>query len=186
MNHTPKNQTPNRLLRAAASVLLSVGLLTGCASAPTDLQPGIAAKLQERLQSLAQFAADEDFSATRVALDLIAEDVSTAAAQGELSAARLQEIAKAIDLIHTDLDTLLSTPSPSAVPTAVPTPSPIPVPAPEPDVVPAPVPAPEIVPIPAPAPEGVQPAPGKDNSKDKKDTGKDKVEGSGKKEDKHK
>lgn len=107
-----------RLLRTAAGAVLAAGVLAGCASTPTDLKPGIAARLQERLQSLARSAADKDIPAARTELDLLASDVSTAASNGELSAGRRQDIQNAIDLISADLTAM------TTAPTATPTPAP--------------------------------------------------------------
>lgn len=110
------NRTLKRLLSTAAALaLMGVGL-TGCASTPTDLQPGTAARLQERLQSLARSAADKDIPAAGTELDLLASDVSTAAANGELSAGRRQDIQNAIDLIRADLAAMTTPPTPAPTP----------------------------------------------------------------------
>ncbi|WP_426997479.1 hypothetical protein [Pseudarthrobacter sp. N5] len=109
------NQALNRLLKTAAAAVLIAGILTGCANPQADLQPGAAEKLQERLQSLARSAADQDFPAARTALDLLASDVSTAAANGDIPAGRRQDIQNAIDLIRADLTAM--TPAPKTTPT---------------------------------------------------------------------
>lgn len=109
------NRATGRLLKTAAAVVLFAGILTGCAEPRADLQPGTAEKLQEGLQSLARSAADKDFPAARMALDLLASDVSTAAANGDISAGRRQDIRNAIDLIRADLAAM--TPAPTTTPT---------------------------------------------------------------------
>ncbi len=109
------NRALSRLLKTAAAAVLFAGILTGCANPQADLQPGTAEKLQEHLQSLARSAADKDFPAARTELDLLARDVSTAAANGNLSAGRRQDIQNAIDLIRADLAAM--TPAPATTPT---------------------------------------------------------------------
>lgn len=106
-------RTLTRLLRTAAAAVLAASILAGCASTSTDLQPGIAAKLQDRLQSLARSAADKDIPAARTELDLLAGDISTAEANGELSAGRRQDIQNAIDLIRADLTAMTTAPTPA-------------------------------------------------------------------------
>lgn len=93
----------NRLPRTAACAMLTAAVLAGCASTSADLRPDTAAKLQDRLQSLARSAADNDLPTARTELDLLADDVATAAANGELSAGRRQDIQNAINLIRADL-----------------------------------------------------------------------------------
>ncbi|GAC1378902.1 MAG: hypothetical protein NVS2B15_17710 [Pseudarthrobacter sp.] len=147
----------NKPLRTGAGAMLAAGILAGCANTPADLNPGTAAKLQDRLQTLARSAADNDFPAARTELDLLAGDVSAAAANGELSAGRRQDIQNAIDLIRADL--IAATPA-TVVPTPVPSPPPA-VQAPAPAQVPAvqaPAPVPAIQP-PAPAPALQKPPP---------------------------
>lgn len=109
-----------KLLTTAAASLLTAGILAGCANTPTDLQPGTAAKLQTRLQSLARAAADNNLAAAKIEIDLFASDVSTAAAKGEISPARRQDIQNAIDLIRADLATMTATPPPRPSPTVQP------------------------------------------------------------------
>ncbi|HEY8701504.1 MAG TPA: hypothetical protein VIM08_11195 [Arthrobacter sp.] len=106
---------PNRILNTAVVAVLAAGILAGCSNTPADLHAGTAAKLQDRLQSLARSAADNDIPAARTELDRLAGDVSTAAASGELSAGRQQDIQNAIDLIRADLAaaTAPATPAPS-------------------------------------------------------------------------
>lgn len=116
-------KTLTRFLTSAATVLLTAGILAGCAATPTDLHPDAAAKLQTRLQSLARAAADNNLPAAKTELDLFASDASTAAANGEISPARHQEIQNAIDLIRADLDAMTATPTPTSSPT-VQTPAP--------------------------------------------------------------
>ncbi|GAB3560766.1 hypothetical protein GCM10027405_11200 [Arthrobacter alkaliphilus] len=117
-----------RFLTSATAALLIAGILTGCANTPTDLHPSAAAKLQTRLQSLARAAADNNLPATKTELDLFANDVSTAAANGEISPTRRQDIQKTIDLIRADLGAMTATPTPTPSRT-IQTPSP---PAPQP------------------------------------------------------
>jgi hypothetical protein len=117
----------NRLFNTAAAAVLAAAALAGCANTPADLTPGTAAKLQDRLQSLARSAADKDFPAARTDLDLLAGDVSAAAANGELSAGRRQDIQNAIDLIRADLTAM--TPAPTLAPApALQPPAPAPAP----------------------------------------------------------
>jgi hypothetical protein len=97
------NRTLSRLLNTTAAAVLAVVILAGCTNTQADLKPGTAEKLQERLQSLARSAADKDFPAASSELDLLAIDASTAAANGEFSPARRQDIQNAIDLIRADL-----------------------------------------------------------------------------------
>ena len=111
------NRTLKMLLSTAAALSFMAGGVTGCASSQTDLQPGTAARLQERLQSLARSAADKDLRAAGTELDLLASDVSTAAANGELSAGRRQDIQNAIDLIRADLTAMTTAPTPTPTPT---------------------------------------------------------------------
>lgn len=107
-----------RFLNTVAAALLAAGILAGCANTPTDLQPGAAVKLQARLQSLARAAADNNLPAAKTELDLLASDVSSAAANGEISPARRQDIQNAIGLIRADLAAMTTTPTPIPSPTA--------------------------------------------------------------------
>ena len=118
-------RTMNKVLRTAAAAMLVTVILAGCANTSADLHPDTAAKLQDRLQSLARSAADNDFPAARTELDLLASDVSTAAANGDLSAGRRQDIQNAIDLIRADLTAMTTTPMPAPTPApALQTPAP--------------------------------------------------------------
>lgn len=122
-------RTVTRFLKTAAGAILTAALLAGCANASTDLRPDTAAKLQDRLQTVARSAADKDIPAARTKLDLLAGDVATAAANGKISAGRRQDIQNAIDLIRADL-TAATTPTPTPAP-ALQTPAPT---APQPPV----------------------------------------------------
>lgn len=113
-------KTRKRFSAAAAAAVLAAGILAGCANTPTDLKPGAAEKLNARLQTLARAAADNNLPAAKSELDLLASDVSAAAANGEISAARRQEIQKAIDLVSADLAAM--TPAPTASPAPTPQP----------------------------------------------------------------
>lgn len=77
--------TRNRQLGAEVVVLLGAGILGGCTTTAPDLHPETAAKLQGRLHSLAQVAADKNIPAARTELDLLAADVSAAAAKWPLN-----------------------------------------------------------------------------------------------------
>ncbi|UKA76150.1 hypothetical protein [Arthrobacter sp. FW306-07-I] len=105
-----------RFLNTAAMALLTAGILAGCANTPTDLQPGAAAKLQTRLQSLSRDAADNNLPAAKAELDLFTSEFSTAAANGEISPTRRQDIQNAIDLIRADLAAMTTTPAPAPTP----------------------------------------------------------------------
>lgn len=118
----------NGLLRTGAGAMLTAGILAGCANTPTDLDPGTAAKLQDRIQSLARSAADKDIPAARTGLDLLAGEVSTAATNGKLSAGRRQDIQNAIDLIRADLTAMTPAPVVHTPTPAVPAPGPAPAP----------------------------------------------------------
>lgn len=108
-------KTPTRFSSIAAAALLTAGILTGCANTPPELQPGAAEKLNARLQSVAQAAADNNLAAAKAELDLLASDVAAAAANGDISPARRQDIQAAIDLVNADLAAM--TPPPSPTPT---------------------------------------------------------------------
>lgn len=107
------NRTLSRLLNTTAAAVLAAVILAGCTNTQADLKPGTAEKLQERLQSLARSAADKDFPAASNELDLLAVDASTAAANGEFSPGRRQDIQNAIDLIRADLAAMTPDPTPT-------------------------------------------------------------------------
>lgn len=106
-------KTPSRFSSIAAAALLAAGILAGCATTPPDLQPGAAEKLNARLQTVAQAAADNNPAAAKAELDLLASDVSAAAANGDISPARRQDIQAAIALVNADLAAMTPTPSPA-------------------------------------------------------------------------
>lgn len=109
-------RTVTSLPKTAAGAILTAALLAGCANASTDIRPDTAAKLQDRLQTVARSAADNDVPAAKSELDGLAGAVATAAANGELSAGRRQDIQNAIDLIRADLTAMTTTPTLSPAP----------------------------------------------------------------------
>lgn len=164
------------------SVLVLVGLLTGCAPAETELQAEAARQLQAKVLTISQAAAANDTGGALKALDALTADLEAKAARGELTDVRKRRISTVIAAVRADLTTVqLSAPAasvktagdvkptePAAPPAGIasegapqpPAEAPVqldaPV-APAPIAEPAPAPAPVVItqeaPAPAPAPE---------------------------------
>jgi hypothetical protein len=124
------NQKRTALLCRAATVMIAAGMLAGCASTSADIKPNAAATLQARVLALSQQAANKDFDGAAKTLDGLTNELKSAAAKGDISLARDQDITTAIDLIRADLAAKAPTPTtgPSSTIQA-PTPA-IPAPAP--------------------------------------------------------
>lgn len=108
------NRKRRTLLKTATAAALATGILTACAPTAEDLKPAVAEKLQQRVQTLAESAAQKDFNRARNELDLLAADLAPAIANGEVSPARAQAIQNAVELVRADLTSL--TPSRTATP----------------------------------------------------------------------
>ncbi|MFH5877472.1 hypothetical protein [Arthrobacter sp. NA-172] len=149
------NQTRAKLLNTTAALAILAGILSGCASSTGDLNPGAAGKLQLQVNALARSAADKDFLAATKTLERLSTDLADAAARGEVSPARRQDIQNAIDLVRADLPAATPAPTPTAAATTQ-------APAP-------PTQAPAVSPAAPPAPVPLAPGRQKGNSKGKDD-----------------
>lgn len=92
--------------RAASSAVLAaiVVLLSGCAGSP-DLTTGAATRLQADVRTVTQSSQDRDIPGARAALAALIEHVTSARADGAISAARSNQINASIRLVSADLAT---------------------------------------------------------------------------------
>jgi len=92
--------------RRAASwaVLAVVVVLTGCGS--PDLADDAATRLQADVLAVSRSSAAGHLPAARAALGTLAQHVASAQADGDLSAARSNQITTSIDLVSADLTAL--------------------------------------------------------------------------------
>ncbi|MBC7443022.1 MAG: hypothetical protein H7311_10995 [Ramlibacter sp.] len=111
-----------RLTIALATVLLVAAALTGCSTTPPELEQTTAAQLQAGVQEVTNDAAAADFEGARSALIAVQADLLTAAAAGQVTAARSAQIQSALNLVSADLDAAIIDSAPE--PTMTPTPSP--------------------------------------------------------------
>ncbi|CAH0208674.1 hypothetical protein SRABI83_02085 [Arthrobacter sp. Bi83] len=88
-----------RLLAAG----LAVAALAGCAPAAPDLDSKTGTELQAQVLAVSTAAANEDPSTGLRILDELAEHLTRAAANGDVSFKRHQSIMKAIDAVRADL-----------------------------------------------------------------------------------
>lgn len=96
------------------SVLVLVGLLTGCAPAETGLQAEAARQLQAKVMDISQAAAANDTGGALKALDALTADLEAKASRGELLDERKRRISTVIAAVRADLTTVqLSAPAAS-------------------------------------------------------------------------
>jgi hypothetical protein len=92
-------------LRAGARMLaagLAVAALAGCAPAAPDLDSKTGTELQAQVLAVSTAAANEDPAAGLRTLDELADHLTRAAANGDVSFKRHQSIMKAIDAVRAD------------------------------------------------------------------------------------
>jgi hypothetical protein len=107
-----------RLLTSVLAACLGVSLLTACVAAP-ELDNGVAGKLQARVASAKEFAAQKNFPAALAELQQLGQDVTTAVERGQVSQQRKTRIEAAINTLKSDLESAM-TPAPQPAPTANP------------------------------------------------------------------
>jgi hypothetical protein len=105
-----------RLLTSVLAACLGASLFTACAPSP-ELDNGVAGKLQTRVAAAKELAAQQNFPAALAELQQLSQDVTAAAAQGQVSQQRKTRIEAAISTITGDLEAAM-TPAPRPVPTA--------------------------------------------------------------------
>jgi hypothetical protein len=137
-----------------------LGLVSGCATGPTDLDSQAADRLQALVVDVAAAASANDYSGAVKTLDGLQKLLDSAAASGEVSTARYLKIQRSLDQVRADLVAEIPAPTPSAAPSPTPTPSPTP------DHVTNPAPSP------APTAERGQQGPNKDKKPHDPGTGK--------------
>lgn len=115
---TRRFRTPpsRRLLPSVLAACLGFSLFTAC-SAASELENGVAGKLQTRVAAAKQLAAQENFSAALAELQQLSQDVTAAAEQGKVSQQRKARIEAAISTLKSDLASA-TTSTPQPVPTA--------------------------------------------------------------------
>lgn len=120
------SRSRSRFMLMAAGLLLAVAALTGCSGAQVDLQESTAGLLQSGVLEVTTAAAAGDYETAQLALNALQAHVLTAAAAGQVAAARSAEIQSAINLVQADLAAAIvaSTPTPTPTPTSTPTPTP--------------------------------------------------------------
>lgn len=93
---------PSRWRTVLAASLLSAAL-AGCSSAAPDLGSDAAQQLQAKVLTVSQSAAGNDPAGALKSLDELVTQLDAAAAQGNVSFKRHQNIMKAIDAVRADL-----------------------------------------------------------------------------------
>ncbi|MDQ4046951.1 MAG: mucin-associated surface protein [Actinomycetota bacterium] len=95
-----------RLRRRIALGLVAAGIAAaasaGCSSAPPDLDPAAGRELQSRVLAVTSAAASGDPASGLRSLDGLADLVTRAAADGEVSFKRHQSIMKAVETVRAD------------------------------------------------------------------------------------
>ncbi|MDJ0376561.1 mucin-associated surface protein [Cryobacterium sp. PH31-L1] len=92
-----------RLTLALVSGLLLLLPLAGCAAEPVELQATTAENLQSAMLGITEAAADGNFTEAQSLLTAMQGNLRTAAAGGQVSAARSESIQTAINLVSADL-----------------------------------------------------------------------------------
>lgn len=148
---------------ALAAAVLAAGLLAGCGTSDTGLQPAAARQLQARVLEVSEASSRNDPAGALKALDGLEADLAGARSKGQVSEERSQTIAAIAATVRADLNEVVAAgaraaeeariAAEKAAAEASPPPLELPVPAPSPD------------PVPAPAPES-EPEPGSDAGDD--------------------
>jgi len=108
-----------RIPAFAAAIVLTAGVLAGCAATPGDIAGDAAAQLQTTVVSIAETAAAGDSAGALTKLDLLQQQLDAALADGSVSAERAAAIQSRIDVVRADLQ-------PAPLPTVEPAPEPTP------------------------------------------------------------
>jgi multidrug efflux pump subunit AcrA (membrane-fusion protein) len=90
------------LVRASAVLVLAVSL-TGCVPADTGLQRVAAGQLQQRVLSVTQAAAVNDYAAALQALDGLEAELVSATSKGQVSEERRRTIMTSLATVRADL-----------------------------------------------------------------------------------
>jgi hypothetical protein len=109
-----------------AVIVGTLGLVSGCAAGPVDLNSQTADRLQALVVVVATDAAANDFTGASRTLDELQKELDGAAARGDVSSARHLQIQKSIDQVRADLVATVSVPAKSSTPSPAPAPSAIP------------------------------------------------------------
>jgi hypothetical protein len=113
-------------LLCMAVIVGILGLVSGCATGPVDLNSQTADRLQALVVVVATDAAANDFAGAATTLDQLQKQLDGAAARGDVSSARHLQIQKSIDQVRADLLATISPPAQSSTPSPLPAPSAIP------------------------------------------------------------
>ena len=108
-----------RISGFAAAVVLTAGMLAGCAATPGDITDDAAAQLQSTVASVAETAAAGDPAGALTQLDVLQQQLDAALADGSVSAERAAAIQAKIDIVRAELQ---PAPAPSVEPAPEPTP----------------------------------------------------------------
>lgn len=92
-----------RIAAFAVALLLSVGVLTGCAGAPAEISRETSTQMQTTVASIAESAAAGDAVSALAGLDALQQQLDTALADGSVSAERAASIQRRLDLVRADL-----------------------------------------------------------------------------------
>ena len=135
-----------RTVLVAATLLIAGSALTGCSGGEPELKAAAAKQLQSGVLTVTTAAADGDFATAQSALANVQADVLAAAAAGDVTKERSQEIQAAIKLVSADLEAAIDAETPP--PTEAPEPTEEPAPSEEPTTEPEPTEEPPAEPEP--------------------------------------
>ncbi|NKX56446.1 hypothetical protein [Arthrobacter mobilis] len=97
---------PSALVRMLLPGILVTVLLAGCGLQQTEVG-GAVVTLQERARTVRQLATEQNPSAALNEVEALANDLATAAANGDLSAEQHRRAEAALEAVRTDLESLV-------------------------------------------------------------------------------